>query len=53
MDVLSYYVNGEYIEGILGCFIEVFNLVIGEVQLKVQLVLKDEIDVIVEKVVVV
>jgi malonate-semialdehyde dehydrogenase (acetylating)/methylmalonate-semialdehyde dehydrogenase len=49
MDVLSHYVNGEYIEGTSGRFTEVFNPATGEAQLKVQLASKDEIDAIVEK----
>lgn len=53
MQELIYYINGEYVKGIFGCFVDVFNLVMGEVQVKVFLVNKDEFDVVVEIVVVV
>ncbi len=49
MQELSHYVNGEMIDGTSGRFADVFNPATGEVQARVPLATKDEVDAIVAK----
>ncbi|WP_282095582.1 CoA-acylating methylmalonate-semialdehyde dehydrogenase [Epibacterium ulvae] len=44
MQQLSHYIDGEYIDGTSGRFADVFNPATGELQLKVQLATRDEVD---------
>ena len=47
MTELTHYVNGEHVAGTSGRFTEVFNPATGEVQAKVPLASKDEMDAII------
>ena len=49
MQELTHYVNGEKVAGTSGRFADVFNPAIGEVQAKVPLATKDEVDAIIAK----
>ena len=49
MDDLKHYVNGELVAGTSGRFSDVFNPATGEVQARVPLATKDEVDAIVAK----
>ncbi|GGE45116.1 CoA-acylating methylmalonate-semialdehyde dehydrogenase [Actibacterium pelagium] len=49
MEELKHYVNGEYVAGTTGRFSDVFNPATGEVQAKVPLASKAEVDAIVAK----
>ncbi|MDP7149815.1 MAG: CoA-acylating methylmalonate-semialdehyde dehydrogenase [Paracoccaceae bacterium] len=49
MTELTHYVNGEHVAGTSGRFTEVFNPATGEVQAKVPLASKDEMDAIIAK----
>jgi malonate-semialdehyde dehydrogenase (acetylating)/methylmalonate-semialdehyde dehydrogenase len=49
MQELTHYVNGEHVKGTSGRFADVFNPATGEVQAKVPLATKDEVDAIVAK----
>ena len=49
MQELTHYINGEKVAGTSGRFADVFNPAIGEVQAKVPLATKDEVDAIIAK----
>lgn len=53
MEKIGYFINGQCVEGMFGCYVDVFNLVIGEVQVQVVLVSQDEMDMVIVNVVVV